>query len=490
MTSQRWKEVERIFHAALEHEAKDRSAFLQQACSGDDALRQEVENLIAQESRADRIFQSPAINVAAKLFTQNGATPLIGETISHYKILKKLGGGGMGVVYEAEDLDLKRHVAIKFLPEDLLQNSVALERFQREARAASALNHPNICTIHEIGNQKGHRFIVMEFMKGETLKHRIGGRAMEINQAIEFGIQIVDALAAAHAEKIIHRDIKPANIFITERGQAKLLDFGLAKKIEYGSETDTNHPTLSAEQQLTDTGSTVGTVVYMSPEQARGKELDERTDLFSLGVVLYEMVTGTVPFSGNSHAEIFQAILGKDPVAPVRLNPKVPQRFEEVITKALEKDQNLRYQSAAEMRADLQRMSRDTLVAPSSRIRESPIAQPRKKLFITLTILTAIIIAGIFYFNSQRSQSYTTQPSIAVLPFVNMSSDKEQEYFSDGLSEELLNKLAKIPELRVIGRTSSFAFKGKNEDLRVIGQKLNVKTILEGSVRKEGSRMR
>ncbi|MCI0614654.1 serine/threonine-protein kinase, partial [bacterium] len=392
----------------------------------------------------------------------------------------------MGVVYEAEDLSLKRHVAIKFLPEDLLENILALERFQREARAASALNHPNICTIHEIGNQDGRPFIVMEFMKGETLKHRISGRPMQIDQAVEFGIQIVDALTAAHSEKIIHRDIKPANIFVTERGQAKLLDFGLAKKMEYGSAADTESPTASVQPQVTDTGSTLGTIAYMSPEQARGKELDERTDLFSVGVVLYEMVTGTIPFLGNSSAEIFEAILGKQPVAPVRLNPKVPNRLEEIINKALEKDRNLRYQSAAEMRADLQRVTRDQSIDRTPKIRP----KTKNKFSIAAAILAVLIMAGIYYIKSNRPQINSSTPSIAVLPFVNMSADKEQEYFSDGLSEELLNKLSKIPDLRVIGRTSSFAFKGKNEDLRVIGQKLNVKTILEGSVRKEGSRMR
>jgi eukaryotic-like serine/threonine-protein kinase len=430
---------------------------------------------------------------------------LIGETVSHYRILKKLGGGGMGVVYEAEDLNLHRHVALKFLPDHLVNNADALERFQREARAASALDHPNICVIHEIGQDQGRPFIVMEYMKGQSLKYHLGGKQIELEQVLSWGAQIADALDAAHAEKIIHRDIKPANIFVTDRGQAKLLDFGLAKQTTAGIETDTEQPTVSVQKKLTETGSTMGTVVYMSPEQVRGKELDVRTDLFSFGVVLYEMITGTLPFTGRSTGEILDAILNKDPVAPIRLNSQVPVELERIIAKALEKDRKLRYQSAAEIRTDLQRMLRDIsshseqrIPMPSIDTRSGP---PRRKINTNILWMAAAlaIFAVLIFFAMGRQRNKEPQlsasvvpsnASIAVLPFVNMSSDKEQEYFSDGLTEELLNALAKNPKLRVAARTSAFAFKGKNVDLRVVGEKLNVATVLEGSVRREGNRLR
>jgi serine/threonine protein kinase/tetratricopeptide (TPR) repeat protein len=418
---------------------------------------------------------------------------VIGRTVSRYKVLSKLGGGGMGVVYEAEDTELGRRVAVKFLPDDLTESPDALDRFKREARAASALNHPHICTVYDVGVDDGKPFLVMERMQGRTLKATIEGRPLPIEKVVALGEQLADALDVAHRAGIVHRDLKPANLFVTERGEAKILDFGLAKMGMPQSSALVPDPLTVADEHLTSPGTTLGTVAYMSPEQARGEPLDDRSDLFSLGVVLYEMATGQPPFTGSTLAMIFDGILHREVPPPSRLNPEVPPELDSIILGALEKERDLRVQSAAELRAALGRLRGRSAASrvPSATIRR-PVHQSRHGLLAALGIaaLVASIAVAWILFVRRGEMPPSEIASIAVLPFVDMSEARDQEYFSDGLSEELLDVLAKISQLRVIGRTSSFQFKGKNEDLRVIASKLGVDHLLEGSVRKDGTHLR
>ena len=360
---------------------------------------------------------------------------MIGQTISHYRVIEKLGGGGMGVVYKAEDVKLGRFVALKFLPEELAKDPQALQRFRREARSASALNHPNICTIHEIDEINGQTFIAMELLDGQTLRQLINGRPLEIETVLDLGIQIADALDAAHSKSIVHRDIKPDNIFVTARGQAKVLDFGLAKVFSKPHRVAMNATTIDAEDHLTSAGSALGTVAYMSPEQVRAKELDSRTDLFSYGAVLYEMATGARPFRGQSSGLVFKAILDGTPTAAVRLNPDLPAELERIINKALEKDRDIRYQHASDIKVDLKRMKRDS---ESGKITSSDSANPRwSRRTIVISALAfvsviALVAVGVFYFGSG---GHAPIDSVAVLPFSDASGDPNAEYLSDGITE-------------------------------------------------------
>jgi tetratricopeptide (TPR) repeat protein len=459
MDPERWKQVDSRMQAALARPRDERDAFLRQVCVNDDDLEREVRSLLAAQDQAGSFLESPAIEVAARAIafdprhhTSEAAISLAGQTISHYRIVEKVGSGGMGVVYKAEDTRLRRFVALKFLPEAVARDPHALRRFEREARAASALNHPNICTIHDIGEQNGRACIVMEYLDGMTLKQRIAERPLGADDLLRLGIEIADALEAAHAQGITHRDIKSANIFITQRGAAKVLDFGLAQVASLRSQSvDADAaagPADTVGGQSTHVGSVAGTVAYMSPEQVRGEPLDVRTDLFSFGVVLYEIATGTLPFRGDSSTQLFTSILNEAPIPPARLNPSVPAEVARLIDTCLEKDRGLRYQHASEIRTDLQRLKRDRDSAQFAARAGTGHAATRWKVFVSAAAaaVLALLVSGYLYLRG--GQKLTDRDTIVVADFTNTTGDP---VFDGTLRQGLAIQLEQSPFLKIIG---------------------------------------
>jgi eukaryotic-like serine/threonine-protein kinase len=510
MDPRRWTRIEDLLLSALRLPSDEQEEFLRLACGGDAALEQEVRSLLASNENAGNFLQRPAIEVAAGMaaFEHDSTSDPMprsveGQSVSHYRVLAKLGGGSMGLVYKAEDTDLGRFVALKFLPDELARDKQALERFRREARAASALNHPNICTIHEIGKHEDRLFIAMEYLEGTTLKRRIAGRPLEMGALLQLAIEIADALDAAHAAGIMHRDIKPTNIFVTNREHGKILDFGLAKIMPApkfaGRAGQSEVPTASIEEQLTQSGVVVGTVDYMSPEQIQAKELDGRTDLFSFGAVLYEMATGVLPFRGDTTAMSFDAILNREPVAPVRLNPRVSPELERIIGKCLEKDRNLRYQHASETRADLQRLKRDTdwgrgaTAVAAKPLRARTIRPFHWTIGAATTVALALAVGGWLLF-SRKAHALTDKDTVVLADFTNATGDP---VFDGTLRQGLSVQLEQSPFLSLVSDDriqQTLQMMGQKPDAKLtpkvaqdLCQRVGSAAVIEGSIAQIGA---
>jgi serine/threonine protein kinase/tetratricopeptide (TPR) repeat protein len=497
MRPERWIAIEELFHSACALPDAQRDAFLHQACKGDESLRLEIESLLRHGATPQNVLERPAIAMMAKAVASNGGwadVPFLeGKTISHYRIVEPLGKGGMGVVYKAEDLRLGRYVALKLLPQFLASDPEALQRFEREARAASALNHPNICTVFEIDESENLHFIAIELIEGETLKNRIARGPVEIPETLDIVLEICSALEAAHSVGIIHRDIKPSNIVLTAKGHAKLLDFGVAKRVGPRSEGRADNlmpvPATAFELRLTSPGAVLGTVAYMSPEQASGQEVDVRSDIFSLGAVLYEMATGKHPFPGSNADEVLRAIQSQPPSSMKEINRAVPFELMRIATKAMEKDCTRRYPATALMRADLQ-VLRDRLQSRAGKKKAVSAAALSIVLLVTVGAASWQVQRAREWISGKPSNVGPEIKSLAVLPLKNLTGDSSQEYFVDGMTEALIANLTKLGSVRVISSTSAMHYKESHKALPEIASELKVAAVVEGSVLRSGDRVR
>jgi len=517
MNPERWQQIDQLFHSALEREPRARVAFLARACTGDEDLRREVESLIGFHDESDSFIEAPAADLAAGLLAGREATLAAGQAVGPYKIVSLLGEGGMGEVYLAHDVRLGRQVALKRLPAQFTLDANRVHRFEQEARAASALNHPNIVTIHEIGNSNSLHFITTEFINGETLRQHMGSKRLNLDEVLDIATQVASALAAAHAAGIVHRDIKPENVMLRRDGIVKVLDFGLAKLASMELAVDTHTATRSTVN--TNPGMVMGTVQYMSPEQARGKDVDARTDIWSLGVVLYEMVTSRVPFKGETPSHVIVSLMESEPL-PLRAYSQVPAELERIVSKALRKTRNERYQTANDLAHDLKSLKQELEIdarlkqpfermrlgaaedfesnAPTVSIRAHPtsgakylVSKITRHQRVLIPVLALAVIAAMtagYIVYSRRATGITPTPirSVAVLPFTNATDNPDAEYLSDGISESLINSLSQLPGIKVSARNSSFKYKGKNADPQEVANALGVEAIMTGRVAQRG----
>ena len=496
MKAERWKQVNDLFRSAVERAPEERAAFLSEACHGDEGLRREVDSLLTSHQRSENFIELPAFEIAPELVTNDRTSALIGKVIGHYRIESLIGIGGMGEVYLARDERLGRKVALKLLPDNLTADETQLSRFKNEARSASALNHPNILTVYEIGTEGNRQFIATEFIEGITLRMSIAGGRKNPYPALEIALQVASALAAAHEAGVAHRDIKPENIMLRPDGYVKVLDFGIAKLTEQRRASDDHTSAITATLQ-TRPGLVLGTARYMSPEQARGQKVDARTDIWSLGVVLYEMVVGSPPFRGETPSDCIAAILTTEPPALSGVLPDVPLKLESILQKALRKNSDERYQTIKEMLADLRilkgELEAESLSSQTSSVGYSNVSKikcHKRGVLVTLEVALFAAAAAACFFFFFVPAALTNEKSIAVLPFENLSEDKSNAYFADGIQDEILTRLSKIADLKVISRTSTEKYKSKPDNLREIAKQLGVSNILEGSVQKAADQVR